>query len=108
MFATQKGRSNPVRTSCSRCENAKSVSSDRDLLDRCCEALSNHSYANARDAHDFVAAALASGNRNGRARHAQKFREELDHGGVGLAIDRWSRQFKLQCIAERSSDAIAL
>lgn len=60
----------------------------------------------ARHANDFVPAALASGNGNGRSRYLQKFREKVDARLIRAAFDRRRGQRKFQSVPEFARDRV--
>lgn len=59
-----------------------------------------------RHADNFIAAALAGRNGNGRSRHLQKFCEKLDAGFVGSAFDRRGGEREFERIADFACDRI--
>src|SRR5208282_3519344 len=107
MFATQKGRSKPVRISCKRSEKVnrcsrwivwrgrprpRSSSTAKPFADLlgCQACYSNH----------FVPAGQAGCNSNGGTRYLQKLCEKFDAGFVGLAVDGRRGKRNLQRVAD--------
>ena len=71
-----------------------------------CNAFAQFVRRKPRDADDFIPAALAGGNGNGRSRHLQKFREEFDAGLVGSIIYRRTGQRNFERIANLAVESI--
>jgi hypothetical protein len=60
----------------------------------------------ARYPNDFVPAALAGRNGNGRSRHLQKICEEFDAGLIGFAVDRRRGQGDFERVADLAGDRV--
>src|ERR1700692_1566393 len=73
-----------------------------------CDALAQFVGRKPRDADDFIPAALAGGNGNGRSRHLQKFGEEFDASLIGSAVYGRRGQRDFERIAEFAGDGVLL
>ena len=73
-----------------------------------CNAFAQFVRRKPRDADDFIPAALAGGNGNGRSRHLQKFGEEFDASLICPAFDRRCGQGDFKGVAKFAGDGILL
>src|SRR5258706_2446242 len=108
MFATQKGRSKPVRISCRRSEKLMwlPMSEWRKRSRSIAKTSSYLLTGQACHRDNLMPAGLAGSNSNGRTRHIQKFREEIDAGRVSLAVYGRGSEREFERIADLTGDCV--